>query len=417
MVDRLTETTHGNPLALLEVGRTLTDAQRLGAATLPERLPVGTRVEKAFETVLAQRSPECRRALLLYAVDTWDSAAAPVAAMAGSGDDAGAALAEAERAGIVVLDGQGLRFRHPLLRTAVLAAATADERRAAHRALASVIHPDSDTALHTWHLAQGTVGPDDVLAAELVSVGGGSDACAAGMRSRRSCSNARRCSAAIPRWPRSGWRSPSRTRFWRGTSTEPGHSPPPSSSRPPPAAPAVTCSSPSARWRCTPGCGTPRRRAPVRRRRRVRRASARLGAHRAGRAHFRLGEYDHLQPTARRIQDVAAHADPQQRLLSSFFVQGIALSSAGHPLAGAAKFEDVVRLATGQLTMDNPRLLIPWAMAIAHLGIGDAVMADADPVIRDARRRGAMGPRPLAVDECRGPSVARRPGRGLRRRR
>jgi DNA-binding CsgD family transcriptional regulator len=107
-------------------------------------------------------------------------------------------------------------------------------------------------------------------------------------------------------------------------------------------------------------------------------------------ARFRLGEYGHLQTTARRITDVADLTDPQQRLLSSF-VQGIALSSAGDPVAGAARFEDVVRLATGQLTMDNPRLLIPWAMAIAHLGIGDSVMTDADPVLRDARRRGAIG--------------------------
>ncbi len=389
VVDRLTETTHGNPLALLEVGRTLTDAQRLGAATLPERLPVGTRVEKAFETVLLQRSPECRRALLLCAVDASASPVAPVAAMAHSGDDAGAALAEAEQAGIVVLDGQGLRFRHPLLRTAVLAAATADERRAAHRALASVIPPDSDTALHTWHLAQGTVGPDDVLAAELVGVAA----------SRRVRSGYAESSVVLERAALLG-SDPEvaserlalavedaflagdlhRTRSLAATVLQS-----PASSR--------------TRGHVQLTLGTMEMYAGS-----VRRSAGLLFAAADGcdglqrvwaltelaEAHFRLGEYDHLPTTARRIQEVADHADPQQRLLSSF-VQGIALSSAGDPVAGAARFEDVVRLATGQLTMDNPRLLIPWAMAIAHLGIGDAVMADADPVLRDARRRGAIG--------------------------
>ena len=388
VVDRLTETTHGNPLALLEVGRTLTDAQRLGAATLPERLPVGMRMEKAFETVLAQRSPECRRALLLCAVDASTSPAAPAAAVARSGADASAALAEAEQAGIVVLDGQGLRFRHPLLRTAVLAAASADERRAAHRALASVIPPDSDVAHRTWHLAQGTVGPDDQLAAELVGVAA----------SRRVRSGYAESSVVLERAALLG-SDPEVASERLALAVEDAFLAG-DLQRTRSLAAAVLSSSASARTRghVQLTLGTIEKYAGS-----VRRSAGFLSAAadecvgpqrvwalaELAEAHFRLGEYDRLQAAARRITEVADHADPEQRVLSSF-VKGTALSSAGDPVAGAALFQDVVRMA-GSLTRDNPRLLIPWAMATAYLGVGDAVMSDADPVIQDARRRGAIG--------------------------
>src|SRR5258706_3467020 len=72
------------------------------------------------------------------------------------------AAAPAEAAGLVTV-GAHVSFRHPLVRSAVYRAAPADERRAAHRALAEATDPDR----RALHRAQATPGPDDGVAGEL----------------------------------------------------------------------------------------------------------------------------------------------------------------------------------------------------------------------------------------------------------
>ena len=67
MAARLVDGTRGNPLALLEVAGRLTPAQRLGAAPLPDPLPVGMRLELVYEPLLAGLSAPAWRAVLLCA--------------------------------------------------------------------------------------------------------------------------------------------------------------------------------------------------------------------------------------------------------------------------------------------------------------------------------------------------------------
>ena len=55
-------------------------------------------------------------------------------------------------------------FRHPLIRSAVVALSTSDQRRRAHRALAASVSVPERRA---WHLAEATVGPDESVASLL----------------------------------------------------------------------------------------------------------------------------------------------------------------------------------------------------------------------------------------------------------
>ncbi|MEV0276665.1 AAA family ATPase [Streptomyces sp. NPDC050610] len=161
--DRILAEAHGNPLALLEFAH---DTGPFGVARpLRARAGVVGALEEQFVRRL-DRLPSTTRTLVVLA------AAEPVGDLgllrraAALLDLDAAGLDLAENAGLLTL-GPRLRFRHPLVRSAVYAAATPGLRRRVHGALAEATDPEADADRRAWHRAHAVVEADEDVAAEL----------------------------------------------------------------------------------------------------------------------------------------------------------------------------------------------------------------------------------------------------------
>ena len=156
----------GNPLALLELSATLTDAQLSGLTSLPEPLPVAATLRYVFAQRLDAIKPATRRLLVLAACDATANLATLQRASRLLSLDL-TDLPAAEEAGLVRVEDGRIEFTHPLLRSAAYHTAEPSERRAAHRGLADSTDPGRDPIRRAWHLAAATVGPDESVAASL----------------------------------------------------------------------------------------------------------------------------------------------------------------------------------------------------------------------------------------------------------
>ncbi len=165
--DRLIAATGGNPLALGELAGALGADRLAGTIPLPDQLPVTGGVERAFLDRVRRLDAAAQRYLLVVAAD--DTARATVVRDAARRLDADDhALDQAEKAGLLRVDGDVLTLFHPLVRSAIYRAASSAERRAAHRALADELPGDPDR--RAWHLAAAADRPDEDIAALLEAV-------------------------------------------------------------------------------------------------------------------------------------------------------------------------------------------------------------------------------------------------------
>ncbi|GAA1755474.1 ATP-binding protein [Kocuria aegyptia] len=169
VVRELTASTGGNPLALVELARSLTPEQLAGTSRLPRPLPLTTGVERAFLDRCRRLSEAAQTFLLVAAADDTGrlTTVCRAAHTLGAGDES---LDVAEASGLLRIAGGHLELRHPLVRSAVYGAATDYRRRRVHQALAEVLTGEDATERRVWHLAAAAQGPDPAVAAQLDEV-------------------------------------------------------------------------------------------------------------------------------------------------------------------------------------------------------------------------------------------------------
>lgn len=158
----------GNPLALLELPRD----RRAAGIKDTTWLPLTERLERAFSSRLTDL-PAATRMLLFVAAEN-DGTSLHEILRAGKavlgGEVDVSALTPAIAARLIDLDETEVRFRHPLVRSAMHQAADLATRHRIHAALAEIVHEELDR--HLWHRAAATIGPDEELAGEYDAMAG-----------------------------------------------------------------------------------------------------------------------------------------------------------------------------------------------------------------------------------------------------
>jgi DNA-binding CsgD family transcriptional regulator len=163
--DQVIAEARGNPLALLELPGRLTPDKLTGGFAIPGVPGLPGKLEQSFLPRYQALPPETQRFLLIAAADPTGDPVLAWNAATQLGIPADAAVA-AENDGLVTL---GLRvlFRSPLVRSVVYQAASPEERRVAHQALAHATDAHAHPARRAWHRALAAAGPDEEVAAEL----------------------------------------------------------------------------------------------------------------------------------------------------------------------------------------------------------------------------------------------------------
>ncbi len=154
--ERVLAAAAGNPLVLLEL-----------PVELAQDLPTATSSHERLRRTFAQRidalPTEARLGLLLAAAES-DAATVRRAAVLQHLEHP---LTPAEDAGLIRVSQEALDFRHPVVRSLAYANASAQERAAAHRALAEASSDAGDIDRRAWHLAAAANAPDETVAALL----------------------------------------------------------------------------------------------------------------------------------------------------------------------------------------------------------------------------------------------------------
>jgi DNA-binding CsgD family transcriptional regulator/tetratricopeptide (TPR) repeat protein len=156
----------GNPLALLELPRAFRQQGTDGREGALRSIPLTDRLERTFSGQAGQLPKLTQAALLLIAIDKDPTVSEVLGAIRKqAGEDVTVdVLQPAVDAGLISVSASTVRYRHPLMRSALDQAATAGRRRNAHLAFAEVI---ADPDRRAWHRAKAVLGEDEGAAADL----------------------------------------------------------------------------------------------------------------------------------------------------------------------------------------------------------------------------------------------------------
>jgi tetratricopeptide (TPR) repeat protein len=158
---KLMEASGGNPLFVLELASAL--QRQGGTVVLGEELPIPSNLDELMQARIDSLGPAALDLARIVA-----ALADPTVPLVESaiGYESDSSLNETITARILELEGERLRFTHPLLRSAVAARQTPSSRRALHARLADVVQSTEERARH---LALATPGQDDHVASTLES--------------------------------------------------------------------------------------------------------------------------------------------------------------------------------------------------------------------------------------------------------
>jgi len=161
----------GNPMALLELPRAFRLQGTDGREGALRSIPLTDRLERTFSAQAGQLPRLTQAALLLIALDKDPTVSDVLGATRKQvGEEVTVdVLQPALDAGLISVAGSTVRYRHPLMRSALDQAAPAGQRRNAHLALAEVI---ADPDRRAWHRAKAVLGEDEGAAADLESTAG-----------------------------------------------------------------------------------------------------------------------------------------------------------------------------------------------------------------------------------------------------
>ena len=151
---RIHRETAGNPLFALELAASLLHS---GPPAADGTLPVPDDVRELVAARLKRLPASTREMLFFAALMPSPDIDGLAAAVKGSPGEIAARLARAQAADVIRVDGESIRFEHPLYAAAIVAARSRGERRAAHARLAALA---ASAEQHARHLALCREGPD-----------------------------------------------------------------------------------------------------------------------------------------------------------------------------------------------------------------------------------------------------------------
>ncbi len=159
----LLDATGGNPLAIAERLRTARAGGRDGDPWDGSRLDLHHSLERTWGRLIDRLPDDTRIAMFVVAADHDTGGRHTATALKSLGLSL-TSLSPAERLGLVARRSEGIRLRHPLLRSVVIARAPVADRVAGYHALAEA----ADGFSRSWYLAAAALGPDEQVASALV---------------------------------------------------------------------------------------------------------------------------------------------------------------------------------------------------------------------------------------------------------